>query len=107
MQALEDAICFEQVDDVEKLLKTLETTPMDLKDLPKDKNIAHTLFGYMYQMHLEARKTDRSLIDPDAEKFKSDFGKLAFPCFEDGIDSSIKIQALQMLREELKKAWKL
>jgi hypothetical protein len=123
LEGLEDAINFAyigleveglenansvQIEEIGKMLKILEEIQMDPRDLTAEqKNLAHCLFGFMYNLHCDARKTNASLIDPHDSQFKSDFGRNGFTCFVRGTVSGVKIDAINALRRDLKAAWKL
>lgn len=110
LEELKDAVSFAQPEDVIKdLLELLEKKiPLDTQDMPKEsKNLAHTLFKIMYEKHYEKQKTNSFLISPNDPRFQGDFGRKAFSSTTKGIDSTIKIEAINSLCMKLKEAWKI
>ncbi len=108
LSGLEEAIGFEDGANVINFLNVLEEVEWYPKDAPPDtKNFAHMLFGAYYNQHLEARKKNTSLADPNDLKFKGDFGRNAFKMSGTGIESSIKIAAIKQVVNALKKVWKI
>ncbi len=108
LEGLDDAVNLEAPGDVISMLKILEDVQLDAIDRPSGShNIAHTLFGMMYNLHNEARRTNSSLIDPSDRQFNGDFGRNAFRSFIAGIDPEIKIRAINAMQDALKAAWKV
>jgi hypothetical protein len=89
------------------IMGLLEKTEMDPKDLPNGKNMAHILFGNLFNLQCKARETNSSLANPSDSKFKPDFGRCALDRPNDEVSLDVKIEAIQRLYEELKKAWKI
>ena len=86
----------------------LEKLRLDPRDLPKGQtNVAHALFGKLYGVYVEARKTNANLVDPNSAKFKGDFGRNAFcDLAEAGLDD-LRKAALKDERQALKDTWKI
>jgi len=104
---LEDAVNANQFEDVRVALSALEELKMSPNDMPKEQpNLAHALFGKMYNKHAEARKNKPTLVDPRDWKFRGDFGRKAFS-MSDGIDVGDKIAVIRDLLQELKKVWQV
>lgn len=85
----------------------LEKLNLDPRDLPKGQtNISHALFGKLYDLYIEARKTNPDLEDPNSKKFNGDFGRAAFCDLKLGIDE-LRRAALKDELKALKDTWRI
>jgi hypothetical protein len=108
LENLEDAINFDDGATVIQLLEILEGVKLDAKDrADEQENVAHNLFGAFYHLHVAARSSNPSLIDPQHSQFHGDFGRGAFRIAMNGIDPAIKIAAINQVRDRLKAVWKV
>ncbi len=108
LEGLDDAVNLEAPGDIVAMLNIIEEVQLDAIDRPSGShNIAHTFYDMMYQLHIEARKTNSSLIDPSDRQFNGDFGRNAFRSSVAGIDPEVKINAINAMRNALKAAWKV
>lgn len=90
-----------------QLLDVLEHLKLDSKDLPGGpKNVAHKLFGKLYAYHVDERKKNLSLEDPDDQKFGVEFGRLAFHgIIKDASPDSFIKAALKEVCDDLNTLW--
>ncbi|MBS0604381.1 MAG: hypothetical protein JSS60_05005 [Verrucomicrobia bacterium] len=91
------------------LFKALEEMKLDPRDLPSgQKNLAHALFGKLYENYLKAWESDKSMVHPHDGKFKGDFGRHGFcSTGEVKISPEIRMQTLKELSDQLKATWKI
>lgn len=88
---------------------SLESLNLHPNDLPKGhKNLAHQLFGTVYNNYLAAWEKNKTMTHPHDKCFKNDFGRNAFIGeAQNLIPVEFKIQALQEVIRSLKDAWKI
>jgi hypothetical protein len=105
---LEEAINFDDGATVIALLNILENVKLDAKDRANSQeNAAYNLFSAFYHLHVAARNSNSSLVNPHDPQFKGDFGREAFRKSMNGVDPAIKIVAINQVREALKRVWKV
>jgi len=108
LENLDIAINFMDGPGIVAMLELLERLRMDRRDLPEGQhNIAHNLFGQMYHLHVAARQTTPSLIDPHDARFQGDFGRMGFLATDAGIDPAVKLRAVDAMLQALKAAWRI
>lgn len=67
-------------------------------------NLAHKLFGAVYQIYSEARALNPSLHDPNDGSMFGDFGRSVMNNTA-SIDAQFKLNAVRKIHDELKTAW--
>ncbi len=94
---------------IEEILDTLEKMKLDAKDLPQGQsNLAHALFGKVYQVYLNAWEHDKGMVHPHDGSFKGDFGRNAFIGeVSETVPAQYKLQALEEISNSVKEAWKI
>ncbi len=100
LSGLEGAVNSEDAHATSAFLKVLEEV-----NLPNERNIAHALFGNLYRLHTESRKSNPALINPDDSRFHGDFGRNAFVIFTNGPEKKTKLQSIVEIQNSLKSAW--
>ena len=107
LQQLGDAVYANRFGDANVVLNILERLKISSNDMPKEQyNLAHALFGKMYNKHVESRKNVPTLVDPSDRKFHKDFGRAAFNT-SDGVLVVDKTSVIMNLYQELKKVWQI
>ena len=104
---LEKSVNFEDVESTKTFLKILEGTQLQNHDSINGVNIAHLLFGSLYQLHTEARKSDPTLIDPNHAQFNGDFGRNAFQTLINELEKKLKLQTIIKVHNDLKTLWQI
>jgi hypothetical protein len=108
LQNLEDAINFDDGATAVQLLQILEGVKVDAKDRAEgQENVAYNLFGAFYHLHVDARRHNPALIDPNDAQFKGDFGREGFRKSMPGIEPGIKLAAITQVHNALKAVWKV
>lgn len=69
-------------------------------------NLAHKLFGTVYQIYSDARALNASLHDPNDGKVFGDFGRSVMSNTAK-IDTQFKLEAVRKIEDELKTVWKV
>ncbi len=107
LEGLEKAVVQGDEEEIARFLGILDSLKLDARDLPVQVTQLgkQILFGQFYHLHKAARAKRADLVDPDHNQFKNDFGNVAFKGVANGIDPTIKIQAIQKVREELERVW--
>lgn len=103
-------LAFEREDNEQarELLDVLEKLKLDAKDLSGGAtNIAHQLFGKLLCYHADARNKDLSLENPYDQKFKREFGRLAFTGVTNACPISFKKAAIGEVLGDLHSFWGL
>ena len=107
LDGLEKAVALQDEEEIARFLRVLDNLQMDPLDLPGQ--VTHVgrqiLFGQFYHLHKAAREERANLVDPNHFQFGYDFGNIAFKRRANDIDPTIKIQAIQKVREELVRVW--
>lgn len=109
LTGMSDAIAQKDVKSLRQYLAVLENLNLDEKDLPKGvKNIAHALFGALYQDYKKAWEVEKSMTHPHDGAFKGDFGRHAFnDTGSVNIPARFKTAVIEQFTEQLRQAWKL
>ncbi len=108
LKGLEEAINFQDGAAIVQLLDVLEEIKLDPNDRVNGQDcIAYNLYGMFYHEHVEARKTNTSLVDPSSPQFNGDFGRHGMRSSLHNIDPSVKLATIAKAQNLLKTAWKV
>jgi hypothetical protein len=108
LSGLDHAIHFGDNTGVEIFLSELDKLQLQNIDLqPRTLNLAHAIYSTFYTLHVEARRSKPLLIDPHHPQFNGDFSRNAFKLSMIGIDNSVKLRAIDQVRDALKATWKI
>ena len=101
---MKEAYSANQTSDVNAYLDLLETKQELIA--AAGGNLAHKLFGTVYQVYSDARKLNTSLHDPNDGKVSGDFGRSVMSNTAK-IDTQFKLDAVRKIEDELKTVWKI